>query len=243
MFRGYIKLWRKIEDNPLSHDPDFMAIWVWILLLANHKFKEWKIGYQKIPIKRGQFITSRNKLSIITGVNESKLERTMTYLQSEQQIEQQKFNNYRLITVINYNIYQPSEQLNEQQVNSKRTASEQQVNTTKECKNEKNEKNVILSPAGDGEFNSSIYIKEMLKNKRKDIYIIGEYFKIRDNSFPSLKAIQQEIRRWLKIANELAEYKPEQIEKSFLFVSEKFPKEWNLSTVAKYINQPVIWQN
>jgi len=131
MQRGYIKLWRKIEDNPLSHDPDFMATWAWILLLANHKKKFWKVGYQNVPIKRGEFITSRANLSKITGVQESKLERILNYLKSEQQIEQQTTTHYRLIIVKNYEIYQGSEQLK----NSKRTASEQQVNTTKECKN------------------------------------------------------------------------------------------------------------
>jgi hypothetical protein len=89
MYRGFVKIWRKIEDNPLSHDPDFMALWVWILLLANHTQKEWKIGYKKIPIKRGQFVTSRPNLAKITGVQESKIQRALKHFESEQQIEQQ----------------------------------------------------------------------------------------------------------------------------------------------------------
>ncbi len=77
MHRGYIRLWRKIEDNPLSKDPYFMALWSWILLLSNHQEKEWKIGYQKIPVKTGQFATSRASLSKKTGIHESKIERIL----------------------------------------------------------------------------------------------------------------------------------------------------------------------
>lgn len=143
MYRGYIRIWRKIEDNPLSKDPYFMALWSWILILSNHQEKEWKIGYQKIPIKSGQFATSRKSLSLKTGIHESKIERILKYLESEQQIEQQKTTKYRLITVLNWTTYQNVEQQSEQQVNNKWTASEQQVNTTKECIiTNKNDKNV-----------------------------------------------------------------------------------------------------
>jgi hypothetical protein len=53
-------------------------------------------------------------------------------------IEQQTDNRKRLITICSWNKYQQSEQQNEHQANSNRTASEQQVNTYKEGKKERN---------------------------------------------------------------------------------------------------------
>ena len=61
---------------------------------------------------------------------------------TEQQIEQQKTNKNRLITILRWKEYQGSEQQNEQQVNNKRTTSEQPVNTNKNVKKIENDKNV-----------------------------------------------------------------------------------------------------
>lgn len=126
-------------DNPLAKDPCFMALWCWILLLANHEDGEWKFGYQKIAIKKGQFITGRKALSIKTGINESKIERILKYLESEQQIEQQKTTKYRLIIIKNWYNYE----IKNSKVNNKRTTSEQQVNTNNNDNNDKNVKKSI----------------------------------------------------------------------------------------------------
>jgi len=120
-------------------------------------------------------------------------------------------------------------------VMQKTNGSVSQLTTYK--RNKENNTKEILQPDGCKEFNSNIYIEEMLKNNKRHIVIIGQYFKIRQNNFPSLKAIQAEINRWLRTASELAEYNEEQFNNSYNFVSSKFPKEWNLSTIAKYINQ------
>ena len=89
-------------------------------------------------------------------------------------------------------------------------------------------------------FNSNEYIQKMLTNKSKHIILVGEYFKSRGNEFPSLKAIQTEIKRWVKVASEIVEYSEDQQIMAFNYVRNKFPEEWNLSTVAKYINNPII---
>lgn len=67
-----------------------------------------------------------------------------------QQIEQQTSTKNRLITIINWNEYQQSEQQIEQQVNSNRTTSEQQVNTNK------NDNNVIMKEINNN-LNDSMY--------------------------------------------------------------------------------------
>ena len=66
-------------------------------------------------------------------------------LKNEHQIEQQTTSQNRLITIVSWNEYQKSEQPFEQQVNNKRTTSEQQMNTNKNIKNKRIKENNITS--------------------------------------------------------------------------------------------------
>jgi uncharacterized phage protein (TIGR02220 family) len=134
MHRGYIKLYRKIRDNPRFHDPDYLALWIW-LLVETTKFKKNSIfGGKSIILAPGQLTTGRKQLSELSGISESKITRLLNLMQSEQQINQQTSNTNRLISITNWNDYQESDQQNEQQMNNKRTTDEQQVNTPKEVK-------------------------------------------------------------------------------------------------------------
>ena len=138
---GWIKLYRKSLENFTFSDPDYLAVWIRLLLKANFEEHSIIFNNQKMLIKSGQLITSRLKIAIESQVQESKVERILKCLENEQQIEQQKFNKFRLITIINWNKYQNNEQQIEQQMNNKRTTSEQPVNTYKNNKKEKKVKN------------------------------------------------------------------------------------------------------
>ena len=139
---GWIKLHRKIEDNPISTKPDYFRVWIYLLTHANHRENTFIWNEGKITVKSGELITGRKEISKKTGVNESKVYRILKYLENEQQIKQQQTNKYTLVKILKWKDYQQEEQQNEQQVNNKRTTSEQQVNTNKNVKNEKNEENI-----------------------------------------------------------------------------------------------------
>jgi len=138
--QGWISLHRKIIDNPLFEDPHALMLWVYLLLRANHKPAKILRGNRTVAIKRGQFLTGRKSLSKATGIQESKIERLLKLFESEQQIEQQKTTKYRLISITNYNEYQGSEQ----QINNKRTTTEQQLNTNNNDNNDNNDNNLKL---------------------------------------------------------------------------------------------------
>lgn len=142
MHRGYLKLWRKIRDNPRMRDPHYLAVWITLLTEAAYKDRDVVFGGKRITLKPGQLITGRRQIAENTGVQESKVERILTLLKNEQQIEQRTSSINRLITITNWHIYQDGEQRIEQQVNNDRTTSEQRVNTPEELKNYKNDKNV-----------------------------------------------------------------------------------------------------
>ena len=146
---GWIKLYRKILDNPIiTKDSDFLAVWVYLLLNATHKEYDAVFKGKRITLKRGQLLTGRKSISEKLKIDENKVQRILKSLENEHQIEQQKSNKNRLITIVLWDKYQQDEQQNEQQVNNKRTTSEQQVNTNKNVKNIKNDKNVITTVSG-----------------------------------------------------------------------------------------------
>ena len=139
---GWIKLHRKILDNPIvCADSDYFAVWMYLLLNATHKDMPAFFGGKKITLKAGQLITGRKKIAKALRVNESKVYRILSLYKSEHQIEQQVSARNSLITIVNWSEYQNCEQLNEQQMNNRRTTDEQQMNTNKNIKNIKNKRN------------------------------------------------------------------------------------------------------
>lgn len=141
---GWIKLHRKLLDNPVTmKDTDHLAVWIYLLLNASHNEHPALFKGEKIMLKPGQLITGRKSIALALHIDESKVERILKSLKSEQQIEQQTSSKNRLISITNWEFYQQSEQQSEQQVNNKRTTSEQQVNTNKNIENDKNERKDI----------------------------------------------------------------------------------------------------
>lgn len=137
--KGYLKLHRQMVDNPVVYrDAEYLAIWIDLLIHAQFHECEAVFGGEKITLKPGQLITGRKKIAKRLGVTESKVQRVLKCYESEHQIEQQMSNKSRLITICSWDKYQLGEQQSEQQMNNKRTASEQQMNTIQEIKNIRN---------------------------------------------------------------------------------------------------------
>jgi len=135
MYRGYVKLWRKLEDSFFYRDSQAVHLWVYLLFEANHKATDFLFNGKKAICGRGQIITGRNTISNDTGINRSKIERLLDCFESEHLIEQQKNNKFRLISILKYEQYQSndgaSEQQNEQLVSIQRATNEQQLSTNK----------------------------------------------------------------------------------------------------------------
>ena len=132
---GWIRIHRKIINAPWFNKSEYVHLWLYLLLKANHKEQEIFIGNEKVLVKRGQLLTSRHKLSEVVHIQENKIYRILKCFENEHQIEQHKTKKYTVISIVNYDTYQKSEQDNEQQMNSKRTTDEQQMNTNNNDKN------------------------------------------------------------------------------------------------------------
>ena len=127
---GYVKAYRKMLDNPVvMKDAEHFAVWMWLLLNATHGKYDTIFKGEKVTLSNGQMVTGRVKIAQELKISESKVERILKSFESEHQIEQQKSNKNRLITVVKWREYQKREQQNEQQLNNNWTTTEQQLNT------------------------------------------------------------------------------------------------------------------
>lgn len=143
---GYIMLHRKLLKNSVvCKDADHLAIWIWLLLHATWDEADVMFGGKRITLRPGQLTTGRKVIADELHISESKVQRILKSFENEHQIEQLTDHRCRLITVVSWNVYQFSEQRNEQRVNNERTTGEQLVNTKKEIKNSINKKPSSLS--------------------------------------------------------------------------------------------------
>lgn len=123
-------------DNPISRKPLYCHLWTHCLLLAQHEPTSFIWNNKKVILKPGQFVTGRKKLSEITGISESSIEKILKYLESEQQITQEKTTKFRIITIKNWDSYQQKDN----NTTTKRQQGTQQKDTYKNVKNVKNAK-------------------------------------------------------------------------------------------------------
>jgi len=156
MNQGYIKLYRKSIDSQVFQNPHLWKLWTLCLMKANHKEAWVSVDHIIEPIKilPGQFITGRYSLHKeyypkATKKQKSALTvwRWLLFLEKVGNLSIKTNNKYSIVTIINWETYQgdkkQNEQVNEQQMNNKRTTDEQQMNTNKNVKNDKKE-DIIL---------------------------------------------------------------------------------------------------
>lgn len=106
---GWVRLHRKIADNPLWTMEPFTKGQAWIDLFLNANFKDgyFYIRGNKVIVKRGQIGWSELTMAKRWRWSRNKVRRFLFWLQTEQQIIQQK-DRYltSIITILNYDIYQ-----------------------------------------------------------------------------------------------------------------------------------------
>ena len=109
MAEGYIKLHRKIWDNPFLNAEDRfdkMSAWIWILTHANYKDGSFMKNGTIIHVRRGQLFVSFVRLAVIWGWDRKTVRRFLGTLETEKMITVTGHQKGHMITVLNYNKYQ-----------------------------------------------------------------------------------------------------------------------------------------
>ena len=133
------------------------------LLSANHKPAKWR----DLTIKRGQLVTSYEKLAAHNGLSIQQVRTAIEKLQSTNEITYQSTSQYSIITIKNYNLYQDSNIPSNNQIggqNNKRATTNNNDN--------KRDINKLISLSIDERDilkNYLIFCNERRKNKIDDI--------------------------------------------------------------------------
>ena len=127
--KGWISLYRSIQDHWLWQEKPFSKAQAWLdlLLSANHEDKKIVLGNELILVRRGSFITSELKLMERWGWGKEKTRNFLKLLQDDGMIEKKSDRKKTTINIVNYNNYQQSPD-HEQTTNRPRADHEQTTN-------------------------------------------------------------------------------------------------------------------
>src|SRR5699024_8819330 len=113
---------------------------IYCLMKASHCDRKQLVGKQFVELGKGQFVFGRKKAAIELNMKESTVRDYINLLQQDEVIQVNSTNKYSVISVVNWEVYQHTEDDDRQQNDSKMTAEGQQNDTNKNVKNVKNVK-------------------------------------------------------------------------------------------------------
>lgn len=143
---GWVKIPRSIKQWRWYDDVVTKAVFLHLLVSANHKDNEW----HDITIRRGQLLTSYLHLSRDLNIPLQRVKTAIKRLKSTDEITCESTNQYTLVTICGFDSYQGMEFDENPQnnlVSSLQSTCEQQsvnnrLTTNKNDKNNKNEKEI-----------------------------------------------------------------------------------------------------
>ena len=130
MCKGFMRVSReKVSDFEWLDNPTICYCFFRLLFKANYKDGRW----QGIEVKRGQLLTGRKSLSDELNLTERQIRTCLEKLTATGYIDQQTTNKYTIITICNYDNWQDSvlvsDQQNVTQTTNKRPTNDQQTTT------------------------------------------------------------------------------------------------------------------
>lgn len=146
---GFVKIFRQLMEWEWYQDVPVKTLFLHCLLEANFKDKKCR----GVELKRGQFLTSNDKLRIKTGLTLQQVRTAIKKLKSTGEITTKSTNRNTIITVVNYDFFQDKNEVatdettdettDEQQTDNKQITNNQQL--LKNDKNVKNDKKYICA--------------------------------------------------------------------------------------------------
>jgi len=149
MVEGWIKLYRCLLDKAIwqSSTPEQKVVLITLLLMANHEENEWEWQKERFVCQPGQFITSLQTIARKAGVSIQNVRSSLKKFEKFEFLTNESTKTGRLITIVNWQLYQANEGIPNKEANKALTKHQQSTNkalTTnknermKECKNERN---------------------------------------------------------------------------------------------------------
>lgn len=147
--QGWVKLYRQLLDKPiwLNSRAEHQVVLITLLLMANHAPSEWEWKGEKYTLMPGQMITSVEKIMAKCGVGVTRqnVRSALKRLEKLNFLTNKSTNKNRLITIVNWGLFQGAEvatnQVTNQQVTGNQPTANRLLTTNKNVKNKEKDKN------------------------------------------------------------------------------------------------------
>lgn len=120
---SWVKVSRKLLTSAIASKPEYLAVWMHLILSASYKPGEVLVGHQVVRLEAGQLVFGRIKFAQQIGVSEHTLRMALKSLETLQQITIKSHSKFSVITVVNWAKYQTDSPANHQQSTSNQPAS------------------------------------------------------------------------------------------------------------------------
>lgn len=147
---SWVKVSRKLLTSAIASKPEYLAVWMHLILSASYKPGEILVGHQVVKLEAGQLVFGRLKFSQQIGVSEQVLRSALKALENLQQITIKSHSKYSIISITNWARYQDTQPTSNQQLTSNQPA----VNHNKEIQElqeEKKDQKPLSSQSEDGQ--------------------------------------------------------------------------------------------
>ncbi|MEV9639512.1 DnaD domain protein [Mammaliicoccus sciuri] len=140
MQKGWVKLHRKIQDHWIYQEKRQFSryeAWLDLIMMANHKDNKTLVDGELIAIEKGSFITSKRELGRRWDWSNSKVDKFLGLLKSDDMIDYKSDTKKTVITIGKYEVYHDSdkEKRHENETETKQKHIENESETNKqECK-------------------------------------------------------------------------------------------------------------
>jgi hypothetical protein len=134
--RGYIKVWRKLEDSGLLQMPNTLALFMFLLMKVTRTERKVGTSTGVVTLRPGQYIGGRKKLAEMLEQGEQQIRTSLERLEAMEILTSSVTSRYSIYTIVNYELYQQ----NDDKVTSSQPALQptdnQQVTTKQEINKE-----------------------------------------------------------------------------------------------------------
>lgn len=102
MHRGYVNIYRKIEDWGWYRDSNTSRVFIHLILETNHRDNV----FLGTLIKRGSVAISYDRIADKLGLTRKQVRIAMDHLKKSGEISTKRMSKYLLVTLTNYDLYQ-----------------------------------------------------------------------------------------------------------------------------------------
>ena len=127
MHRGFVKVYRKLEDSGILKDPHACQFFLWAMLKATHRPHQQPVGNQVVDLEPGQFISGRKVAALELGISEMVFRGVSKKMENLDFITIKPTNKFSIFTIINWDTYQNRDFENNQQDNQQTTNKQPQL--------------------------------------------------------------------------------------------------------------------